>query len=162
VSAGPDITINEGAVATLQGAGASSYWWTPNNTLAYFNTANPDATPLTTTTYLLIGLDDNGCAGYDWVTVFVIPGKELIFYNTFTPNNDGDNDVWVIANVQQYPENKLHVYNRYGQLVFAATPYLNTWNGKNLGEDLADGTYYYTFDPGDGNGIKYGSVTIIR
>lgn len=65
--------------------------------------------------------------------------------NTFTPNGDGQNDVF-----KPYPycfiENvDFKVFNRWGQLVFQTTdPNLN-WNGKNLqGEDLNEATYYYT------------------
>ncbi len=162
VSAGPDFTINEGDIITLQGSGAATYWWTPNISLFYFTTANPDAFPQATTTYGLAGVDANGCVNYDWVTVTVIPGSKLIFYNTFTPNNDGDNDNYIISNVQKYPNNKLNIYNRFGQLVFSATPYTNNWNGRNLGDELPDATYYYVFDPGDGSTLYYGSVTLIR
>ncbi|MCC7302843.1 MAG: gliding motility-associated C-terminal domain-containing protein [Bacteroidia bacterium] len=161
VSAGPDVTINEGDVTTLSASGASQYWWTPNNTLLYATTANPDAFPLTTTTYLVVGTSAEGCFGYDQVTVFVNPYDSLIFYNTFTPNNDGDNDFFYIGNVFKYPDNKLTIYNRYGNIVYMTTPYLNLWDGENFGEDVPDGTYYYIFD--DGKGRKYfGSVTIIR
>lgn len=161
VSAGPDFTINEGDVVTLQGSGATMYWWTPNNTLLYSTTANPDASPLTTTVYLMIGTNVYGCQGYDQCTVFVEPSDSLIFYNTFTPNGDGDNDFFVIGNVFKYPDNKITIYNRYGAVIYTTTPYLNLWDGENFGEDLPDGTYYYIFD--DGKGTKhYGAVTIIR
>ena len=40
---------------------------------------------------------------------------------------------------------EFQVFNRWGQVVFETNdPHLN-WNGTNLkGEDLAEGTYYYT------------------
>lgn len=161
VSAGPDFTINEGDVVALQGSGASAYWWTPNNTLMYSTTANPDASPLTTTVYLLIGTDGNGCQGYDQCTVYVEPSDTLIFYNTFTPNNDGDNDFFYIGNVFKYPDNKITIYNRYGNVVYTTAPYINLWDGENFGEDVPSGTYYYIFEDGKGN-KHYGAVTIIR
>lgn len=65
--------------------------------------------------------------------------------NTFTPNNDGANDIF-----RPYPfcfvdQVDFKVFNRWGQLVYQTTdPNLN-WDGKNLnGEALADGVYYYT------------------
>ncbi len=161
-SAGPDVTIEEGGVTTLQGTGGVSYWWNPPATLLYSTTANPDASPTTTTTYQVIVTSAEGCLGYDQVTVFVTPSEKLVFYNTFTPNNDGDNDFFYIANIFKYPDNTLKVYNRFGQLVYQAAPYLNLWDGQNFGDDLPDATYYYIFDDGRGSPLYYGSVTIIR
>lgn len=163
VSAGPDTTIYQGQMVVLQGTGATQYYWTPDPTLLYINTPNPDAEPQVTTTYCLAAVDNNGCVNYDCVTVFVLPSDTLIFYNTFTPNSDGDNDFWYIGGIGQYPNNRLEIYNRYGRRVYLASPYQNLWNGRNFSEDLPDATYYYIFDPGkEGKKIIHGSVTIIR
>jgi gliding motility-associated-like protein len=162
VDAGPDVTINEGERAELQGSGAVTYYWYPSATLNYAGSPNPDAEPVITTTYYVMGIDGNGCVGYDSVRVTVIDGDRLYFYNTFTPNSDGDNDTWYIGNIFKYPDNKLWIYNRYGKLVFIAAPYLNNWDGRNFGEDVASGTYYYILDPGNGDPLVTGNVTIIR
>ena len=65
--------------------------------------------------------------------------------NAFTPNGDGQNDIF-----KPYPycfidEVEFIVFNRWGQKVFETNdPDLN-WNGQNLnGEDVPEGTYYYT------------------
>jgi gliding motility-associated-like protein len=65
--------------------------------------------------------------------------------NTFTPNNDGQNDLF-----QPFPycfidRVDFRVFNRWGQVVFTATdPDLN-WDGTNLqGQNLPEGTYYYS------------------
>jgi len=65
--------------------------------------------------------------------------------NTFTPNNDGQNDFF-----QPFPycfidRVEFTVFNRWGQVVFTSSdPNLN-WDGTNLtGRELAEGTYYYT------------------
>ena len=64
--------------------------------------------------------------------------------NTFTPNSDGQNDVF-----KPYPYCFIdgvvfEVYNRWGQLVFGTNdPDLN-WDGTNLtGDELPAGTYFY-------------------
>jgi large repetitive protein len=65
----------------------------------------------------------------------------------FSPNGDGVNDFFVIYN----PNGRrieLSVYNRWGNLVFESSNYLNTWDGKAnsglvFGNQLPDGTYYY-------------------
>jgi len=163
ISAGIDTTINEGETATLHASGAFNYIWTPQNTLAYYNTANPNAQPIITTTYYVYGTDQsNKCPSYSQVTVFVIPDNAVVFYNTFTPNSDGNNDSWYIGNIYKYPNNKLEVYNRYGKLVFKANGYLNTWDGTAFGAELPSATYFYIMDLGDGSKPYHGTVTIVR
>lgn len=57
-----------------------------------------------------------------------------------TPNGDGTNDFLVIDGLtENYPDHKLSIYNRWGQLVFDAQPYQNTFDGNNM----PAGTYYY-------------------
>ncbi len=65
--------------------------------------------------------------------------------NTFTPNGDGKNDLFVPYPFCFVDQVEFQVFNRWGQVVFETNdPHLN-WNGTNLkGEDLAEGTYYYT------------------
>lgn len=69
------------------------------------------------------------------------------FYSGITPNGDGDNDVWHVDNIEQFPENNIKIYNRWGTKVWESDNYDNTtivWSGENdAGEDLPDGTYFY-------------------
>ncbi len=161
INAGSDVTIQQGEVTTLNATGGFYYAWSPQP-IVYPYTANPDVEPIVTTTYYLYGTDiSNKCPSYDSVVVTVIPNDELVFYNTFTPNNDGNNDTWYIGNIYKYPNNKLEIYNRNGKLVYKTSAYLNTWDGKAFGEELPRGTYFYVMDLGDGKGTKHGTVTII-
>ncbi len=47
----------------------------------------------------------------------------------FSPNGDGINDTWVIANIENYPNNTVKVFNRSGKLIYEQKAYKNTWNG---------------------------------
>jgi gliding motility-associated-like protein len=59
--------------------------------------------------------------------------------NVFSPNNDGQNDVWVLRNLQEFPNNDLVILNRWGSEVYRMKNYANNWNGSGL----AEGTYFY-------------------
>jgi gliding motility-associated-like protein len=63
------------------------------------------------------------------------------FYNAFSPDGDNKNDTWTINNIELYPENKLSVFNRWGDEVLNVKGYTNdkAWDGGNL----QSGTYYY-------------------
>ena len=88
----------------------------------------------------------------------------------FSPNGDGVNDVFVIRGISKYPNNKLTIINRWGNVVFEKDNYDNTWDGKSTqgirfgGDELPDGTYFYILDLGNNEkpykGFIYISKTI--
>lgn len=164
VNAGPDTVIQEGQSITLHGSpnNAISMTWAPTWWIHNPNTPDPDVAPPVTTQYIYFVTDANGCKGSDTIRVIVIPGNELFFYNTITPNWDGSNDVFYIGNIEKYPDNKLEIYNRYGQLLYSKNSYQNDWDGKYMGNELPEGTYYYILDTKTDKGKIKGSLTIIR
>ena len=92
---------------------------------------------------------------------------DLIFSDFFSPNDDGHNDTYTILNIENYWNNSLKVYNRWGEVVFYASPYANNWDGTNnqsaglFGKKLGDGVYYFEFY----NGIDKkatGKITLKR
>lgn len=68
--------------------------------------------------------------------------------NVMTPDGDGKNDFFEIANIEDYPDADLVIINRWGVVVYEATGYKNNWSGS----DLTDGVYFYQLYP---NGRKY-------
>ena len=61
----------------------------------------------------------------------------------YSPNGDFRNDVFLIHGLDAYPENKLIIYNRWGNIVYEQSNYNNDWNGENnSGEEIPDGTYF--------------------
>ena len=78
---------------------------------------------------------DNEAIGTVKVIALKIP-------NVFTPNGDGLNDRFEIRGLELYPENRLIIFNRWGNEVYSAKTYTNDWDGANLSE----GTYYYIFE----------------
>jgi len=86
--------------------------------------------------------------------------------NVITPNADGENDTWVLPQFYSSPvlENKVVIFNRWGQIVWSVNGYdniSNVWKGlNNDGEELPAGTYFFTVETG-GN-IESGYVELIR
>jgi gliding motility-associated-like protein len=74
-------------------------------------------------------------------TLDCLPKIELP--TAFSPNFDGNNDYLVIKGLEEYPDNEIIIYNRWGQVVFSSDNYRNDWYGLNEnGEPLVDGTYF--------------------
>lgn len=73
----------------------------------------------------------------------------LHFFNGFTPNNDGTNDIWVIRNIHIPPFdiNLVVIYNRWGEVAWKGDNYNNesiVFQGKDMNDkDLPSGTYFY-------------------
>jgi len=64
--------------------------------------------------------------------------------NAFTPNNDGDNDLFTPLEAQFISRVDMEVYNRWGQRVFETQDPLLNWDGTNFnGSELAEGVYFY-------------------
>lgn len=68
----------------------------------------------------------------------------------FTPNGDNTNETLTFEGIEQYKNNKLSIFNRWGNVVYEAENYKNDWKGKsdgratvNKNQDLPDGTYFY-------------------
>ena len=84
------------------------------------------------------------------VYIHVVPTDNpdnMKIYNALTPNGDGRNDKWIIGGIENFPDNEVQVYNRWGGLVFSGTHYNNidvVWDGSYWqNKMLPDGTYYY-------------------
>ena len=82
--------------------------------------------------------------------------------NLFSPNGDGVNDVLLLVGVENFPNNKLEVFDRYGNTVFEARAYNNSWDGTGDNGNLPKGTYFYILDLGDGTEVTRGWIQIIR
>jgi gliding motility-associated-like protein len=88
--------------------------------------------------------------------------KDFIVPNTFTPNGDGVNDKWLIENISLYPNTRVEVFNRYGQILYDSKHYSGDWDGTYKGKALPSGTYYYIIDLNGARVTKKGYVTIVR
>ncbi|MEM6344659.1 MAG: gliding motility-associated C-terminal domain-containing protein [Bacteroidota bacterium] len=71
VEAGPDQEICRRDEATLSASGATSYQWTPEQSISNPLSGTTQAFPQFTTLYTVLGTDDNGCQNTDSMTVTV-------------------------------------------------------------------------------------------
>ena len=81
----------------------------------------------------------------------------------FSPNDDGINETFVIKGISEYPDNRLMIFNRWGNTVLDQKNYDNSWTGywDDKNTYLPNGTYFYIFETGDG-GRMTGSFELVR
>ena len=134
----------------------------------FYDWSNGDVTndieELSTGTYYVTVTDMNDCQVSDSVFVPLVENDcniDLIIYNLVTPNGDGQNDYWIIENIEIYEGAVVEVYNEWGNLVFSTNDYSEPWDGKDKnGKQVAAGTYYYIITLP--NGVSYnGYLTVM-
>jgi gliding motility-associated-like protein len=106
--------------------------------------------------YVVSVEDTNGCVLTQSIAVGIDPNGDCFkLPEIITPNGDNLNDLFVIEFINQFPNNTLTIYNRYGTEVFSAAPYQNDFSGvSNKGIFSGNGTlpnasYVYVLDLGD-------------
>ncbi len=142
------------------GLDADNYVWQDGSTSRKY-------TVYETGTYR-VTVNNGNCYASD--SVRILDCHSIWVPNAFTPNGDGTNDVFkpITEDLINY---KIHVYNRFGELIFESDDPLVGWYGTdiNTGDEAPLGFYMYiiTYD-GVGNvileeeGIKTGNVYLYR
>ncbi len=163
-NAGPDKFVLEGGSVELEATAFAvnpQYVWSPNLYLTDANILRPRVVnPKTDMTYTLTVTGIGGCQVSD--NVFVKLLKFPVIPNTFTPNGDGINDTWRIDYLNTYPNNRVQIFTRAGNLVFESRGYNTPWDGTLKGKPMPFDTYYYIIEPGNGRDPITGYVTILK
>jgi gliding motility-associated-like protein len=138
------------------GAGGYSFLWSTGDTTK--NIHNQEAG-----FYSVKITDNNGCVKeLNDIEIYFNESVCINIPTSFTPNDDGTNDQWILRNVELYPNAVVKVFNRWGNLVFESNGYQNPWDGRYDGEALPSATYYYVIELNNGEKPYTGTVTIVR
>ncbi|MES2653155.1 MAG: YDG domain-containing protein [Bacteroidota bacterium] len=168
ISSDKGTTLFNGETVVLTATGGTTYSWAnASGIVSGQNTAILTVKPTETTTYSVTATNASGCSETKTITITVtnLPteeGAKAKATNIMSPNGDGINDTWVIENIELYPNNSVRIVDRAGRLVYSKKNYDNSWDAQLRGVPLAEGTYYYIIDFGDGKTIKKGFITILR
>ncbi|NNC94038.1 MAG: T9SS type B sorting domain-containing protein [Chitinophagales bacterium] len=145
-----------------------SYSWTPTMGLNCSDCQTVIANPFTSTLYTYtvsnITDPDNPCSVSGQLYIEVDPNHRYFIPNVFTPNGDGENDMFTVYGVNII-EFHIQIFNRLGIKVFETSDIDKGWNGTYKGEMQNPGVYVYDVTLGHVNGEQShigGSVTIVR
>lgn len=169
-----DTTLSFGESIQLQPtfvgtpSGAVQYDWSlgscPN---CQINTISPTGL----TNLSLQVTDGNGCVESASMTISVDINRDVYIPNVFTPNNDGQNDIWFIsANPFLTSIPSIKIFDRWGDQVFGAidaepNSTLDGWDGVFKSQPLQPGVYVYRVELLFQDGVDrtvHGNVTLIR
>ena len=82
--------------------------------------------------------------------------------NVVTPDNNGENDTWVIKNIETFELSNVYIYDRYGKEIYSKKGYKNDWDASSNFDQVPDGTYYYIINFDDNDKVYKGSITVLR
>lgn len=157
-----DSIMPDGAIDLVVSGGAEpySYAWSDGS-------VSPTRPALGFGEYTVTITDGNGCSStFTYFVNVKSPGTGGVGTGStvFTPNADNINDVWIVDGIEEFPENDLQIFNRWGSVVYTESGYNNTWRGtNNEGVPLPSGAYFYLIELNDAdNRMLSGSVTIVR
>ena len=113
--------------------------------------------------YVVTVIDNNGCS-IEVDDIIVENGKQDCIYipNAFTPNGDGINDEWVIANLISFSNYGVKVFNRWGQEVYSGVAGSDPWDGTLNNKPLPTGAYVYIVEIDEIEKKFVGVVTLIK
>lgn len=177
VELGPDRDIYSGDSSILHAIVSPPqdgivYQWTGISP-SVLDTKSPMQTvqPLKTTTYHVLAKAPNGCTASDQLTLYVRSDLPVFLPTAFSPNGDGQNDVFFVQAGKRVREvSSFRIFNRWGTLLFEQVifqpndPALG-WDGRHRGEPMSAGVYIFhaVVQMHDGREVQLqGSFTLMR
>ncbi len=149
-----------------------TFIWETLDSLSCYDCPDPSSRPLSTTTYRVTVINENGCSATDEITIIVEKPYEVYIPNAFSPDGDGINDRLVVFAGDDVAEvRSLQIYNRWGEPMYEIyngfPPNDETfgWDGTHRGQVMNPGIYVYTVEVEfiDGNvELFYGDVLLVR
>lgn len=173
--AGSNITLCEGDPVNLNGnaptvVGETGLWTTSSS-----GVITTPTNPSTSVTGLAIGnhvftwtITNAACPpSYDSMVVIIesCEPSDILIPNVFTPNGDGNNDVFTVDGTNLESVN-CEIFNRWGQLMYSWDNVRGSWDGRTpSGTEVPDGTYFYIIKAKGNDGTEYfkkGGFSLIR
>ncbi len=158
VDLGADIEILLGDSTQLQpllypgGSVVDTFVWKEREVIEF----EPWVIPTETQSYTIVVTNQGGCKAEDMILVRVKKERLVYIPNTFTPNNDGFNDIfWIQTGRGVASINNFRIFSRWGELVYEnLSPQLgityadpeNGWDGKLNGEPMNPGVFVYVVE----------------
>ena len=113
---------------------------------------------------VLIATNTSGCVDTVLQKISINKNKDLFIPTTFTPNNDGHNDVFRVRG-NNFQLNKMDIYDQWGALIYQTDDSKPAWDGMVNGTMVQNGTYMYRIHitlKNNEEQVLTGGITVIK
>jgi gliding motility-associated-like protein len=174
IHAGEDVELLTGSTFVLETHSSNDVvqWnWSPADYLNCPTCPSPVTTPRSHIEYVVTARTQYGCVAMDTLNIKLVCAQSRIgIPNSFTPNGNGKNDLFMIKGKGVKQVKSMRVFNRWGQKVFERTNFniddpSAAWNGLHNGNPVPSGAYVYVAELLCDTGelfVKKGSIVVIR
>jgi len=141
------LPLGEGQSVSVTYANASgvTYQWYPTTGLSCIDCPTPTVTIYNREDYNVTVSSVNGtatCYGTALLHVDVKEAEPVFIPNSFSPNGDGNNDLFTIYGTD-ISAIDLKIFNRWGELIYATTNQFGGWDGTYKGQLQMPQVYTY-------------------
>ncbi|MBK8845813.1 MAG: gliding motility-associated C-terminal domain-containing protein [Bacteroidetes bacterium] len=156
--------IVAGEMVELSASGANAYRWEPADVVLSDKAQITTARPLQSTWFTVTGTIGR-CSDTASIFVEVYDSNDGLFIpNAFSPNGDGQNEIFAAIKAGDYLFYNLSIFNRWGKKIFETSDLQKGWDGSYDGELCQAGEYYYQVYLKTARNIqnKSGKVLLLR
>lgn len=155
VEAGEDKTINVGQTIDLMpkiSNDVTDVNWSPTSGVFRNNYPGIAVRPVESTEYTVEVSNSGGCRARDKVTVYVICNNANVFVpNTFSPNNDGANDLFYPRGSGVFKIKLFKIFSRWGEVIYEKANInpndaTGGWDGTFKGQKLPPDVFVYILE----------------
>jgi gliding motility-associated-like protein len=149
----------------MNNTGFTQFSWSPSAGLNNSSIANPVVTTGVDRTYRVTAKTDQGCTGFDDVTIKVFVGPDIYVPTAFSPNGDGKNDLLKALPVGIRTFKQFAIFNRWGERIFHTVNSSIGWDGSIKGLRPETTTFVWIAEGVDEKGnviFRRGVVTLVR
>lgn len=164
VNAGPDMIYNVDDPMYLDAKGTGTLTWIFGDGILCKDCPNSQIMPQNSGCYQIQAVTNQGCKAVDEVCIEVTKDYNIYIPNTFTPNYDGLNDLFLVYGTG-ITKLEMSIFDRWGAKLYTSNDQLKGWDGTVKGEESKQDVYTYvvTFTSIDSKQhTKTGHVTLLR
>ncbi len=145
VNAGKDLIFNADDMKFIKAEGTGVLTWVEGDGI--WCRVCPETQLFTTAggCYQVEAVNEYGCKAIDEVCVEIKHEFGVYIPNTFTPNNDGVNDVFLIYGYS-ISDVSMTIFDRWGEKLFNSKDQTIGWPGTYRGSECEIGTYVYKIE----------------
>ncbi len=164
VNAGPDAVYNSDEQIFLNAKGTGTLSWIFGDNIICSVCPQSQITPTRSGVYQVRTTNEFGCTATDDVWIEITNDYPIFIPNSFTPNYDGLNDVFLVYG-QSIIEFEMMIFDRWQHQIFSSTDQMKGWDGVYKGQIVKNDSYIYVINYKTYDGKKHtktGYVLVVR